>query len=97
VASVVLSVADRVATRGWRSKARHLRVHVQAADELLSLLLELESEQRPPLLRGDEIAGETGATGAAIGALVERLAEEQAAGAVTTREEAVRFVRSAEI
>jgi putative nucleotidyltransferase with HDIG domain len=97
VPSVLLSVADRVATRGWRSKARHLRVHVEAAEELLALLLELEAEDRPPLLRGDEIAEQTGAAGASIGLLVDKLAEEQAAGMVTTREEAVEFVRSAEV
>jgi poly(A) polymerase len=97
VASIILSVADRVATRGWRSKARHLRVHTEAADELLGLLLQLEGDDTPPLLRGDEIAAEAGIDGPQIGVLVERLAEEQAAGMVTTREEAIRFVRSAEI
>ena len=34
----------------------------------------------------------TGATGPRIGQLVDALAEEQAAGAVTTRDEAVAFV-----
>jgi poly(A) polymerase len=97
VASIVLSLADRVATRGWRSKARHLRVHAEAATELLGLLFEMEADDPTPLLRGDEIAREAGVCGADIGLLVERLAEEQAAGAITTREEAIRFVRSAEI
>ncbi len=91
--SVALSLADRLATRGPSSRLRHLRKHTETADEMLSLIDELERDARSPLLRGDEIAHETGVTGAAIGRLVELLAEDQAAGAVTTREEAVARVR----
>ena len=91
--SVALSLADRLATRGPSSRLRHLRRHSETADEMLALIGELERDRRPPLLRGDEIAGETGATGAAIGRLVDVLAEEQATGAVSTREEAVALVR----
>jgi hypothetical protein len=54
---------------------------------------ELESEEREPLLRGDEIARLAGVRGPRIGELVARLAEEQAAGTVTTREEAIALVR----
>ena len=91
--SVVLSLADRLATRGPRSRLRHLRRHAETAGELLDLIALLEAEQRPPLLRGDEIARETGATGADISRLVGWLAEEQAAATITTREEALRGVR----
>jgi hypothetical protein len=70
-----------------------MRAHTEAAIELTGLVTELASESRPPLLRGDEIASLTGARGARIGELVAVLAEEQAAGTVTTREEAVRHVR----
>jgi poly(A) polymerase len=92
-ASVALSLADRLATRGPSSRLRHLRKHTETADEMLSLIDQLERERRPPLLRGDEIAAEAPAEGAEIGRLVDVLAEEQAAGAVTTREEAVALVR----
>src|SRR6478752_6786820 len=91
-ASVVVSLADRFATRGVRARQAYVRAHTETADELLPVVAELEREDRPPLLRGDEIAGLTGAAGPEIGALVDALAEEQAAGAVTTREEAVAFV-----
>ena len=91
--SVVLSLADRLATRGPRSRLRHLRRHAETAGELLDLIALLETEQRPPLLRGDEIARETGATGADISRLVGWLAEEQAAETITTREEALHGVR----
>jgi poly(A) polymerase len=92
-ASVVVSLADRFATRGVRARQSYVRAHTETADELLAVVAELEREHRPALLRGDEIAELTGATGARIGQLVEALAEEQAAGAVTTRDEAVAFVR----
>jgi poly(A) polymerase len=91
--SIVLSLADRLSTRGARSRLRHLRRHAETASELLGLIELLESETSEPLLRGDEIAAETGASGPAIGRLVAGLAEEQAALAVTTREEAMAFVR----
>jgi putative nucleotidyltransferase with HDIG domain len=91
--SVVLSLADRLATRGPRSRLRHLRRHAETAAELLDLIAALDAQPRAPLLRGDEIARETGAAGAEIGRLVEWLAEEQAAGTITTREEALAGVR----
>ena len=87
-----LSLADRFATRGVRARQAYVRAHTQTAVELLRLVAELESEDREPLLRGDEIAELTGATGPRIGELVDALAEEQAAGTVTTRDEAVAFV-----
>jgi poly(A) polymerase len=93
VSSVVLSLADRLATRGPRSRLRHLRRHAETAEELLGLIAGLEAESEPPLLRGDEIASAASVSGAEIGRLVDLLAEEQAAGDVTTREEAIAFVR----
>ena len=93
VASIVLSLADRLATRGRRTRQAYLRRHVETASELIGLIAELDASPTPPLLRGDEIAGLAGVSGPAIGELVEALAEEQAAGTVTTRAQAVEFVR----
>lgn len=93
VASIVLSLADRLATRGRRTRQAYLRRHAETASELIGLITDLCASPTPPLLRGDEIAAAAGVTGPAIGKLVEALAEEQAAGAVTTREQAVEFVR----
>jgi putative nucleotidyltransferase with HDIG domain len=92
-ASVVLSVADRMATRGPSSRLRHLRRHSETADELLGLIAQLRADHAPPLMRGDEIAEATGARGAQIKRLVDMLAEEQAAGTVATRKEALAYVR----
>jgi tRNA nucleotidyltransferase/poly(A) polymerase len=91
--SVVLSLADRMATRGVRARQAYVRRHAEAAVELIGLLLALGSEHREPLLRGDEIAALSGATGPRIGELVALLAEAQAAGTVSTREEAEALVR----
>jgi tRNA nucleotidyltransferase/poly(A) polymerase len=91
--SIVLSLADRLATRGVRARQAYVRAHAQAAVEMIHLVQELESEERAPLLRGDEIARLAGVRGPRIGELVARLAEEQAAGTVTTREEAIALVR----
>jgi hypothetical protein len=92
VESVLLSLADRLSTRGRGSKLRHLRAHAETADELLGLLSELDCEEFAPLLRGDEIAAAAGVRGRQVAELVAALAEEQAAGTITTREEALRFV-----
>jgi putative nucleotidyltransferase with HDIG domain len=92
VASVVLSLADRLATRGRLVRQRQLRRHAETAAELVGLLLDVQRAAPPPLLRGDEIARLTGAEGPGIGSLVHALAEEQAAGTVTTREQAERFL-----
>ena len=91
--SVVLSLGDRLATRGPSSRLRHLRRHAETADELLGLIGRLEHAVGEPLLRGDEIAEAAGVSGPEISRLVDLLAEEQAAGDVTTREEALDFVR----
>jgi tRNA nucleotidyltransferase/poly(A) polymerase len=92
VASVVLSLGDRLSTRGAGSKLRHLRSHSEGASAMLDMLAVLDAEAQEPLLRGDEIAELSGARGRRIGELVAALAEEQAAGTVTTREEAVDLV-----
>jgi poly(A) polymerase len=93
LASVVLSLADRLATRGRRARQRHLRAHAETAIEAAGLIVELIQDTSPALLRGDQIAALTGASGPAIGTLVEALAEEQAAGAVNDRAGAELFVR----
>ena len=47
VESVVLSLADRLCTRGAWSKARHLRAHTETAEELLGLVAALEQASPP--------------------------------------------------
>jgi putative nucleotidyltransferase with HDIG domain len=90
----LLSVADRLATRGdaaAESTARHLEL----ARELLPETLRWRREGRPaPLLRGDALARELDLRpGPELGRLLAELAEAQFAGEVTTRDEAVAWAR----
>jgi tRNA nucleotidyltransferase/poly(A) polymerase len=92
----LLSVADRLATRGRKHEEAIAR-HLETVDELLGPALDWHEHGPPaPLVRGDELARETGiAPGPELGRLVGELAAAQYAGEVTTREEAVSFARAA--
>ena len=90
----LLSVADRLATRGdaaAESTARHLAL----ARGLLPETLRWRREGRAaPLLRGDSLARELDLRpGPELGRLLAELAAAQFAGEVTTREEAVAWAR----
>jgi putative nucleotidyltransferase with HDIG domain len=91
----LLSVADRLATRGRRSEeaiAAHLGL---AADVLPAALDWHEGPQPEPLVRGDELAGELGiAPGPELGRLLEGLAEARFAGEISSRHEAVTHARA---
>jgi len=90
----LLSVADRLATRGDRAQEA-IEAHLRVARELLTDALRWRAEGPPaPLLRGDELARELGIpTGPRVGELLERLAESQYAGALRTREQALACAR----
>ena len=92
----VLSVADRLATRG-RGAQRAIPAHLELARELLGEALHWRQHGPPrPLLRGDELAGELDLQpGPLIGELLEVLREAQFAGEVTGRAEAVACARAA--
>jgi len=90
----LLSIADRVATRGDRAEEA-IGAHLRLATGLLADALRWRDEGPPrPLLRGDELAGELGiAPGPLLGELIEALAQAQYAGEVRTREQAVAHAR----
>jgi len=91
----LLSVADRVATRGRKADeaiARHLEL---ARTVLADALARRAAGPRPPLVRGDELAAELGiARGPELGELMAQIAEARFAGEVSTREEAVALARA---
>jgi poly(A) polymerase len=91
----VLSVADRLATRGRKSDVAIER-HLDLADEMLGEALrrqDLLAEE--PLVRGDDLARELGIDpGPRLGHLIERLHEARFAGEIATRDEAVQLARS---
>lgn len=90
----LLSVADRLATRGDRAQ-ESIDAHLAVARELLADALRWRLEGPPPLLlRGDELARELGiSTGPRVGELLEELAEAQYAGDVLTRDQALAYAR----
>ena len=91
----LLSLADRLATRGERAKEA-IDVHMRVARPLLGDALRWRVEGRPrPLWRGDELARELGiAAGPRVGKLLEELAEAQFAGELLTREQALAYART---
>jgi poly(A) polymerase len=90
----LLSIADRLATRGDRAE-ESIAEHLRLAQAMLADALRWREQGPPdPLLRGDELASELDiASGPRIGALLERLAEAQYAGEVRTREQALAHAR----
>jgi poly(A) polymerase len=90
----LLTVADRLATRG-RNAEPAIAAHLELAREMLAYAFaERAAGPRPPLVRGDELAAALGLRpGPELGALLQRLAEDRFAGEVSTREEAIRRAR----
>jgi putative nucleotidyltransferase with HDIG domain len=89
----LLSVADRLATRGRGSDvaiARHLELARQLVGEALAWR---EGPPRPPL-RGDEVARAVGLRpGRALGRILAELEEASFAGEITSREQAIARAR----
>jgi hypothetical protein len=90
----LLSVADRLATRGRKADEAIAR-HLQLARELLAAALANRAAGRPaPLVRGDELARALQiAPGPRLGELLEAIAEARFAGEIGTGEEAVALAR----
>jgi poly(A) polymerase len=90
----LLTVADRLATRG-RNAEPAIAAHLELARELLGAALAERGAGPPaPLVRGDELARELGLEpGPALGELLARLEEDRYAGDIATREDALRRAR----
>jgi poly(A) polymerase len=90
----LLSVADRLATRGDRAQEA-IAAHLQLAVATFPDALEWHEHGPPPVpVRGDELADEIGiAPGPRLGELLEVLLEARYAGDITSRGEAVAFAR----
>ena len=91
----VLSVADRLATRGDHAKTA-ITAHLDLARELLGAALRWRDEgPPPPLLRGDELAAAMDQTpGPGLGGLLAELEAAHYAGEVVTREDALAWARA---
>lgn len=91
----LLSVADRLATRGRKADIAIAR-HLALARTLLEAALgERDAGPRPPLVRGDALAAALGiAPGPALAPLLEAIAEARYAGELQTPGEAIAFARA---
>ena len=87
----VFTVADRLATRGRNADAA-IEAHVDVVRSLLAAAFAATPDA--PLLRGDELVRELNlAPGPRLGELLDQLAEDRYAGAISTREEALARAR----
>jgi putative nucleotidyltransferase with HDIG domain len=92
----LLSVADRLATRG-RNADEAIARHRELARTVLAAALQRRAQgSQPPLVRGDELAAELGIPrGPELGSLLDEIAEARFAGEVSTRAEAIALARAA--
>jgi putative nucleotidyltransferase with HDIG domain len=90
----LLSVADRLATRGDRAQ-ESTEAHLRVAGGLLADALRWHADGPPrPLLRGDELAAKLDIPiGPRIGELLLAIAEAQYAGELSTSEQALDYAR----
>jgi poly(A) polymerase len=90
----LLTVADRLATRG-RNAEPAITGHLEVARQMLTAAFaEAAAGPRGPLIRGDELARELGERpGPWLGPVLAELDEDRYVGEVATREEAVRRAR----
>jgi putative nucleotidyltransferase with HDIG domain len=90
----VLSVADRLATRGDRS-GEAIAKHLELAGDMLGDALRWASEPPRPPLRGDELVQELGvAPGPEIGRILAELQEAAFSGEIGSRDEALERARA---
>ena len=90
----VLSVADRLATRGERSDEA-IGKHLELASSMLGEALRWVAEPPRPPLRGDELVRELGLPpGPEVGRILAELKEAAFSGEITTRTEALERARA---
>lgn len=88
-------LADHLATRGPGASARGWAAHLAFVEAMLAQHYEPPPERATPLLDGRTLMAELGiAPGPTVGALLREVAEAQAAGEITTREEALALARA---
>jgi poly(A) polymerase len=90
-----LSLADHLATRGPNLELVGYKEHARMVDYVLTQHLEQERVTTPPkLVSGHDLIDTFGLSpGPKIGKLLEAVREAQASGEITTREEALAYIR----
>lgn len=97
IETLFLSLADHLATRGPRLNMSGWRQHVALVNYILTKRLQEEEITSPPkLLSGEELMAELNISpGPMVGRLLETVREAQAAGEISTPEEALELARGA--
>lgn len=91
----VLSVADRLATRG-RKHELSIPPHIELAIELTAAALDFRANPIEPIIRGDQLAQALEIEpGPKLGELLAEIAQGQYAGDVTSAQEAIALARAA--
>jgi putative nucleotidyltransferase with HDIG domain len=92
----VLSTADRLATRGERTRSEAVEAHLELARELAGAALEWRANPPSPPLRGDELIDALGLEpGPEVGRILRLVEEADYAGEIGSRAEALEVARSA--
>lgn len=96
VETLFLSLADHLATVGPRVREAGWRQHVALVNYILAKRFQEEETVSPPrLLGGDELMAELNISpGPLVGRLLETLREAQAAGEISSRDEALALART---
>lgn len=91
----LITIADRLATQGPKTRRAAVDAHLELAREMIAEALEWRRTGPPaPLIRGDELATELGIEpGPQLGRLLAEIEAAQFAGEVETRDEAVELAR----
>jgi len=94
--TLILSLADHLATRGPQLELAQWREHSQLVEHVISHYFQEESSVSPPkLVDGHDLVNIFGMSpGPRMGELIEALREAQAAGELTTRGEALTYIDS---
>jgi poly(A) polymerase len=96
VDTTLLTVADRLATQGERTKQEAIDAHLQLAREMIGEALEWRREGPPRSpIRGDELASEVGIEqGPELGMLIEEIEAAVFASEVNSRDDAIALART---
>jgi poly(A) polymerase len=92
----VLSTADRLATRGERTRAEAIEMHLELAGEIASEALAWRAERPPELpVDGDDLIAELGIEpGPRLGELLEEIREAVFTGEIRSPEDALALARA---
>jgi poly(A) polymerase len=91
----LLTVADRLATQGPRTRTEAIDSHLELAREMIAAALEWRRTGPPaPPIRGDELAAELGIEpGPQLGRILGEIEAARFAGEIESREDAIAFAR----